>query len=381
MSPIRLLALLNPAIGLVFATAFLMLWLNHRERLHIVLMAGASAAYAAAVSAQLFLPLIPGVGVNTLGAATFYLLALGLFIEAMLMRVGMGGSWPIVMAASAIILALLAFFVIVHDDLLIRIYVLNLGAGGLLCWAAWRLRRARGRKAIDHLIFWIVLLIGLHFLPRTVFTLLADGPAATATTGGFSRSLFFQVMNFALIVLALLLSLTFLLAIALDIIEDVRREQYRDTLTPLFNRRGFEVEGHRRLVALHGGSASVVFCDIDHFKSVNDTYGHAAGDEVIRTVGRLIAEEIRPTDLACRIGGEEFVILLAGAELEEGRILAERLRQRISEAALPALKQARVTASFGVAEAGVDEPLDEVMLRADEKLYAAKRGGRDRVET
>ncbi|QIB35887.1 GGDEF domain-containing protein [Ancylobacter pratisalsi] len=379
MSPIRLFALLNPAIGLIFATAFLMLWWNHRERPHILLMAGAAATYAIAVSAQLFLPLIPGVGVNTLGSAFFYLLALGLFIEAILMRVGVRGNVPFILAFAALILALLAFFILVHDSLIIRIYVLNVGAGALLCWAAWRLRRARSVRMIDRALFWIVLLIGLHFLPRTVFTLLADAGTGATTTAQFGHSIFFQVMNFALIILALLLCLTFLLAIALDILEDVRREQYCDSLTPLLNRRGFEAEGQRRLVALHGGRASVVFCDIDHFKSVNDTYGHAAGDEVIRTVGVLIADEIRPSDLGGRIGGEEFVILLPGASLEEGRVLAERLRQRISEASFAALRQARVTASFGVAEAGPDEPLDDVMSRADDKLYAAKRGGRDRV--
>ncbi|WP_454684855.1 diguanylate cyclase domain-containing protein [Ancylobacter moscoviensis] len=380
MTPLRLFILLNPAIGLVFATVFVVLWLNQRNRPYILMMAGASASYALAVTAQMTIPAMPRIGLNTMTSAVLYQLALSLFVEAMLTRVGVVGNRRWLLGISAVILSLVAYFFYVDDSLSTRIYVQNLGAGAMLCFAALRLLAAPAWKPIDRVLFCVVLLTGLHFLPRTVMTMRVDVPAGLITPENFGRSLFYSALGFALVILALLLCLTFLLAVALDIFDDLRRERNGDSLTPLLNRRGFEEEADRRLVRLHGAPASVIFCDIDRFKSINDGHGHAAGDEVIRAVGRLIAEELRREDIAGRIGGEEFVILLPQSGHEDARLLAERLRARIAELHIGALAGATLTASFGVAEAGPNEPLDEVMERADEMLYRAKRGGRNRVE-
>ncbi len=380
MTPLRLFTLLNPAIGLVFATVFVVLWLNQRNRPYILMMAGASASYALAVTAQITIPAMPRVGLNTMTAAVLYQLAISLFVEAMLTRVGVVGNRRWLLGISAVILSLVAYFFYVDDSLSTRIYVQNLGAGAMLCFAALRLLGTPVWKPIDRVLFWVVLLTGLHFLPRTVMTMLVDVPAGMITPENFGRSLFYSALSFALVILALLLCLTFLLAVALDIFDDLRRERNGDSLTPLLNRRGFEEEADRRLVRLHGAPASVIFCDIDRFKSINDGHGHAAGDEVIRAVGRLIAEELRREDIAGRVGGEEFVILLPRNGLEDARLLAERLRARITELRIGALARATLTASFGVVEAGPNEPLDEVMQRADEMLYRAKRAGRNRVE-
>ncbi|MDF2999701.1 MAG: diguanylate cyclase [Xanthobacteraceae bacterium] len=380
MTPLRLFILLNPAIGIVFAMVFLLLWLNQRNRPHILLMSGASAAFALGVLAQILIPAMPKIGLNTMISAVLYQTAIGLFVEAMLTRVGIVGNRRWILAISAAILGGIAYFFYVQESLSARIYVQNLGAGAMLCFAALRLRTATNPKPIDRVLFWLVLLTGLHFLPRTVLTMLVDVPAGMITPENFPRSLFFSMLSFALIILALLLCLTFLLAVALDVFEDLRGERNRDHLTPLLNRRGFEEEANRRLVGLHGAAAGLIFCDIDRFKAINDSYGHAAGDAVIRAVGELVAGELRREDCAGRIGGEEFVILLARGKLEDARVLAERLRARIGMLEVPPLAAGALAASFGIAEAGPDEPLDEVMERADEMLYRAKRGGRNQVQ-
>lgn len=380
MTPLRLFTLLNPAIGIVFATVFLLLWLNQRNRPHILLMSGASTAFALGVLAQIVIPPMPKIGLNTMISAVLYQTAIGLFVQAMLTRVGVVGNLRWIIAISAAILCGIAYFFYVQESLSTRIYVQNLGAGAMLCFAALRLRTASTPKPIDRVLFWVVLLTGLHFLPRTVLTMLVDVPAGMITPENFPRSLFFSMLSFALIILALLLCLTFLLAIALDVFEDLRGERNQDHLTPLLNRRGFEEEANRRLVGLHGAPASLVFCDIDRFKAINDGYGHAAGDAVIRAVGELVSGELRREDCAGRIGGEEFVILLSRAGLEDARALAERLRARIAALEVPPLAAGALAASFGIAEAAPDEPLDEVMERADEMLYRAKRGGRNQVQ-
>ena len=381
VTPLRLFALLNPAIGLVFALVFLVLWTNHRNQRHILLMAAAAGLYTVAVLAQMFLPLMPKYGVNTMVSAVLYMTCLALFIEALLMRVGVRGNVPWLALLAGGILCLIAFFFYVHEDLRIRIYVLNLGCGALLVFGALRLRLAPDPKPIDRVLFWTVLLVGLHFLPRTLLTLFADGPNGTASIENYRASLFFSLLNFALIILALLLCLTFLLAIALDIIEELRTERNRDALVPLLNRRGFEEQASAYLVRALPERACLVFCDIDHFKAINDTYGHATGDAVIRAFGRWIGEAVRRDDVAGRIGGEEFAILLPGAAVSDAVRFCERLRLRVEageEGIIPAPWQ--VTSSFGIAERRLGDTLAELMARADQRLYAAKRNGRNRVE-
>jgi len=127
---------------------------------------------------------------------------------------------------------------------------------------------------------------------------------------------------------------------------------------------------------------SVLLADIDHFKQVNDTHGHPAGDEVLRTVARRLSATVREVDLVARYGGEEFVVLLEGATPEGARIMAERLREAIAAEDIPTAEQPlRITLSIGVACYPVHGDERELLLaRADQALYAAKHGGRNRVQ-
>jgi diguanylate cyclase (GGDEF)-like protein len=161
-----------------------------------------------------------------------------------------------------------------------------------------------------------------------------------------------------------------------------------DTLTGLANRRRFdEVLRHEwRRAAREGSPLSLVFCDIDNFKAYNDGYGHLAGDECLVKVARAVSTASnRPGDLAARYGGEEFVLILPGTSEEGARTLAERLRQRVADLAIPHAHShlaPHLTISLGVASAvprpGSD-PADLLDL-ADRALYAAKEEGRNRVK-
>ncbi len=118
--------------------------------------------------------------------------------------------------------------------------------------------------------------------------------------------------------------------------------------------------------------------DIDHFKKINDTYGHAAGDEVLKAVSRVVQKSIRHTDVFARIGGEEFVILAPETGLEHTVDVAGKVRSTIAASLVH--HNEKVTISFGVAELGNAATIDEFVRRADSAMYLAKTNGRNRVE-
>jgi len=153
-----------------------------------------------------------------------------------------------------------------------------------------------------------------------------------------------------------------------------------DHLTGLANRRRFERQLEREVerTRRYKRPFCLIMLDIDYFKRINDTFGHAMGDDVIRQLAKVLQAGTRGIDLASRIGGEEFAVILPETDMEAGSDVAERLRSMIAEISLPEVGQ--VTASFGVAEfpdcaATVNDLLDA----ADNALYEAKREGRNRV--
>ncbi|MCW8890922.1 MAG: diguanylate cyclase [Sedimenticola sp.] len=156
-----------------------------------------------------------------------------------------------------------------------------------------------------------------------------------------------------------------------------------DGLTGLLNRRAWEnaMQAEFKRYPRSGQKSALVMFDIDHFKKVNDTYGHQAGDEVIRIVSGQLLETKREIDIAGRYGGEEFCIVLLGAELEGGRIFAERLRQSIEAIVVTYEDQEiKFTISLGVSE--ISEKLSthtEWLEQADKALYESKEGGRNRT--
>ncbi len=166
--------------------------------------------------------------------------------------------------------------------------------------------------------------------------------------------------------------------------ETLRAQSVRDPLTGLFNRRYMEASLQREIshAHRHGQAIGIVMLDIDHFKRFNDTFGHEAGDAVLAEFGRLLKSRSRGEDIACRYGGEEFMLILPEAPLEVAVERAEQLRQSVHALKVEHHGQSLglITASFGVAAFKVHGEGAEDMIRAaDAALYRAKEQGRDRV--
>lgn len=168
-------------------------------------------------------------------------------------------------------------------------------------------------------------------------------------------------------------------------LDEIYRLARTDSLTGLWNRGYFMEMACRELARNRRDAAplSLIMIDVDHFKKVNDTHGHEAGDEALRCLAEVLAQSVREGDLVARLGGEEFVALLPNARLDDACNVAERIRQGIAARELDCRSGAcfGLTVSVGVAtHRDRETPLEELLRCADEALYAAKRGGRDRVE-
>ena len=166
-------------------------------------------------------------------------------------------------------------------------------------------------------------------------------------------------------------------------VENLHNRATRDALTGVGNRAEFD-RRHLELVDSHsqnGEPLSLIICDIDKFKTINDTYGHQAGDAALIEFAGLIARLSRGNDLVARYGGEEFVLLCPGCSSEAASKKAEEIRRKLAATSQPALNNTKMTASFGVAEFRDGDTPESMLKRADEALYEAKETGRNRVVT
>ncbi len=164
---------------------------------------------------------------------------------------------------------------------------------------------------------------------------------------------------------------------------ELERLSLTDPLTGLNNRRGFDIEAHRNMLLAirHKRPLAALMLDIDFFKKVNDTYGHAAGDKVLVEVAHLCRQHIRGTDTLARFGGEEFCFLLPETDTEAAKALAERVCTDVSTLGFEFNgKSLSVTVSIGIsAFSGEEDSLESLLERSDEALYCAKHAGRNRV--
>lgn len=176
-------------------------------------------------------------------------------------------------------------------------------------------------------------------------------------------------------------------------ITTLERELHTDELTQILNRRGlltalrpifdeisFEQSNPEKRKNVRLSTLSVVFADIDHFKKINDTFGHAAGDEALKKVAEILREGTRGIDAVGRWGGEEMILGLLGADKNDAAKIAENLRAKIENTPIVLdFATMTLTASFGVAELNKEKTLDELIDKADKALYQAKEGGRNKV--
>lgn len=264
---------------------------------------------------------------------------------------------------------------------LTRMLAYQLPYAAMQCTALGIVLSSRQRlERLDHLLMLVLAASALQF---------ASKPFIAGALGGWGANPQSYVQTgYALVsqslgtVFGLALALLALAILVRDVLAEAMSKSETDTLSRLLNRGGFERHAELALrdAVRRGVPVALVIADLDHFKRINDSYGHACGDRVIETFAGLLREAAAEHHVAGRIGGEEFAIILPGTNLAAARLFAEGARSAFGGLPIEGLPaDHRCSASFGVAELATDEDFPDLLRRADEALYAAKNAGRDCV--
>lgn len=237
--------------------------------------------------------------------------------------------------------------------------------------------RYRQRKALDGALLVLFAASSLQFLSKPVLAAWFGSGASARDYIGSTYAAISQSLGAMLLIAN---GLLMLLIIVRDSMAEITARSETDTLSGLFNRRGFEerAEGLLATARRAGVPGAMVVADLDHFKAINDSYGHAAGDRVITAFAGVLASAADARAVVGRLGGEEFAVFMPGATLEAARLHAEEIRKAFSELTVVG-PDTRLSASFGVAQLMAGDSLSDLLRRADAALYLAKKGGRDRV--
>lgn len=367
--------LISPMIFLVFAAGLFLLY-NFEKRLVSAKIFGFSYFFgAAAVTLEFFRAGMDPVFVAYL-SNIFYNITAILFTFAAALRYKQKiPVIQIVVVSTALFLGI-GYFLHFEPSIAARTIVANGGNGVIFFLAANCIYQGK-KLPIDKVFAWIVAIFAFQFFIRAVLTI--SFFHETLTNANYASSMTALSMQFIVSVAALCVAACLFFSFGLEIFGSLKREAETDHLTSLLNRRGLK----QKFVTLRESSirASVpvqlVVCDIDHFKKINDSYGHGAGDKVIRKLASLINETARKSDLTARIGGEEFCIVMWNSNPAGAKLLAENLRTAMSAHQFESMPS--ITLSCGMTSLYVDDNWKTMFERADKALYLAKNTGRDRA--
>ena len=306
--------------------------------------------------------LVAGIGLSMLGTEKFYGLAPSRRAYFLILVLSIAGS---------------SWWLLVHPDFSARVAVFSLLV--FLFYARQvQLVWHHGERHFSSFFFGALMLMqAVVVLARGVSAVLHGGASVNLTVTGTPAGIYLAVANF----MALLLTVGFMTVATRRLQQILERRSTHDPLTQVLNRRGFGDAYAREISNLRRRRQplTVLSIDLDYFKSINDRYGHAVGDQVLAHVATIIGGALRESDCVARFGGEEFVVLMPDMHPHNALGVAERIRALLREpnhAGLPSC-----TVSIGVAcQASVLEGLEQLLSRADAALYLAKERGRDRIE-
>jgi len=373
----QILGLLTPLMALFFAATFAAFWRIGGLKRHVLGFAVGYLFFAIGFLVTHFLPGDAFYVFHTTQA--FYTLGVVFFLGSVCERVGQRLHLPSIAVIYGLSAFVLAVAIGLSNDAGPRLILINMGYGAMFVMGVATLLQAKRRDWIDRAVIGVTALQAADFFIRPTLSVAYEQTIPAET---YQASIYYSLIGLVLGVKSIAGAMILMGATIMEWVNAVRESGERDTLTGLPNRGAFE-KTMRSLLdqsQAEGRPVSLVVADIDHFKQVNDIWGHQAGDEALKGFGELIENMVRGCDTAGRIGGEEFCIAVWNCEDGPAERLAGRIREAFSRVEHASLNDdIRLTASFGVAMAKAGESYESLFDRADAALYRAKDQGRDCV--
>ena len=346
-------------------------WLIERKHTYLVLMGLWPVGIALGMLVELS-PLDPAYRFPI--SAVFVLLGVYLGLEGLVRRTGRGSGWHFAEVTAVLGVTGLLILTATHRSLAWEVRIQDYTAAGMCIFACCRGRLlTNGRRGDRFLGLQILVVAGCLLIGSWVGL---DVETLSATTGGGFGS-FSAPFEIAFVLSAAVLAGTITAQELATVVQMLRYERDTDMLTGVLNRRGFQSQVERLLTARDHVVSSLVMCDLDNFKPINDQYGHLAGDEVLRDLCVLLRALTHTSDVLGRIGGDEFAVYLTGSTPREAVNFSERIRSELARAQFRALPDAEsISASFGVASTAAGMEFIDLLCAADNQLYQAKEGRR-----
>ena len=373
----QILTFIIPGIMAIFAAVLFALWWTDRSRTYVLAFGYWAFAFCLGIILQ---------GTITWNFAPYDILlfhwnatvAVIAMIWGVAKRDRQRSPVPAMLMLTALVTPIL-YFARSYEQQSVLLTVQNFNIGMLFALAAQAKWRVAPRNIGDRALLWTFVAFAGYAIVRPSMTILTQ---SQMTMAEYQAS---PVASLNLVLSSLLALMLAVSLIAMVVLDNMRRDRdvaVSDPLTGLHTRSAFEREIRVMLAKAVpvGRPVSLIVCDIDHFKRVNDTYGHAAGDRVIARFGEIVMGKIRGTDVAGRIGGEEFCVAVWDCPGEPAARLADRIRLAAASSSQRGCDlHEPFTVSFGVAEIRVGEAYKTLFDRADRALYEAKKSGRNRV--
>lgn len=303
----------------------------------------------------------------------------------------LGGAWAVahgmllkansrlnIFVASLFVIAAMAsllYFKYIDEQLWPRIVIINIV---ILCLEALALPKVyvllKRTEVLEKLLCFSYFLLVAYAVIRTLIVIVYLQNVQMVTLATTKWWMMMIAVN-------ILLSLWFAIVVSAVAVKErfsiINEERLKDPLTQLYNRNGFLEKTEDLFKKMQHGEVYLVMCDVDHFKIINDTWGHTVGDKILCTIADICRSNIREGDVVGRYGGEEFIILLQSSDEKSSLALVERLRKKIEDQLF--INNIKATVSFGAARIDTESQFISALEIADKRLYKAKNAGRNRV--
>lgn len=377
MSGQLLISLLSPSIGILFCAAFFLLWLNQRKLNYSLSAAIGFLLSASGFVIQDILPAWPH-DLQRVASNLCFLTGVCVLMIAPLQRRQISPPVRTLTLLIALTMGAMVWYLLIQPDLVARIAIVSVTLTIPVIIAIVKLTNTANHRYSDRLILGVLCFTLALFILRPVLAFVIPGSFGNYTA--LEQSTYWGMVHFTYVLMAVTLAIALFVAIALDLTDELHHQATTDSLSDLLNRRGFEAAATMALrnARQKNQPACLMIADLDHFKAINDTHGHAAGDVVIQSIGRLINEVCGNIAICGRLGGEEFAILLPGHKEAAALTIAEAIRRGF-ETYNPTITTPHPTVSIGLAVSESPGMLTTLLKLADKALYNAKRNGRNQV--